>query len=100
MAIKRIKKSLSDILVIMRFAAFGSTIVIVLLGASSASPDLSALEIVTLIGAAFFFHGFVYISNDLIDLDIDRTQKVRIDSPLVQGHFSRISVLIFALLEL
>ncbi len=100
MGIKRIKRFLSDTLVIIRFAAFGSTMVMVLLGAASASPDLSVAKIVALISASFFFHGFVYISNDLIDLDIDRTQKVRIDSPLVQGHFSRISLLIFALLEL
>src|SRR5258706_15396100 len=85
MGIKRTKRLLGDILVIMRFAAFGSTLVMALLGAASTSPELSVLAILALICASFFFHGFVYISNDLIDLDIDRTQKVRIDSPLVQG---------------
>ena len=98
--IKKIRQFIHDILVMMRFAAFGSTIVIVLLGAASASPDLSMREVIALISAAFFFHGFVYISNDLIDLDIDRTQKVRIDSPLVQGNFSSLSMLIFAVIKL
>src|SRR6185295_9043843 len=100
MGIKRTRQFILDILVMMRFAAFGSTIVMILLGAASASPELSLLKMVALISAAFFFHGFVYISNDLIDLDIDRTQKVRIDSPLVQGNFSRSSLLIFGLIEL
>jgi 4-hydroxybenzoate polyprenyltransferase len=98
--ITNLKQKFRDLQIMMRFAAFGATTTIALLGAAAVSPHISASKLILLLVVALLWHGFVHIVNDLIDYDIDRTQAVRVDSPLVQGRFSKRITVMLALAEL
>jgi 4-hydroxybenzoate polyprenyltransferase len=61
------------------------TLVVPLAGAAIASRPLSISRIAGLTAIAIAFHLFAYVSNDVVDLPLDRTEPQRSDSPLVLG---------------
>jgi 4-hydroxybenzoate polyprenyltransferase len=63
----------------------GFSMMLPLLGAAVVSPMLGGLQLITLAAVGLAFHVFGYLSNDLFDLAIDRTQALRASSPLVRG---------------
>jgi len=63
----------------------GFSLMLPLLGAAVVSPTLRSSRLIALVGVGLAFHIFGYLSNDLVDLPIDRTQPLRADSPLVRG---------------
>ncbi|MEI7772600.1 MAG: UbiA prenyltransferase family protein, partial [Chloroflexales bacterium] len=71
-----------------RFSAFGATAALPLLGAGSAAPQLGVRRVLGLLGVAAAFHAFAYVHNDVCDLEIDRTQPLRADYPLVRGDIA------------
>lgn len=84
----------------IRFAAFGFTVMLPLLGAASVARHLSIAQMLGLIIVALNFHSFSFVFNDVIDLPIDRTQSLRTQSPLVQGIIRPWQALIFAVLQI
>ncbi len=80
-----------------RFSAFGATAVLPLLGAGSVKPDLNLRTSLRLLGVAACFHSFAYIHNDVCDLELDRSQPLRADYPLVRGDLAPSTALALAL---
>src|SRR5882672_4637092 len=76
---------LADICRFGRFSVLGFSVMLPLIGAAAVSRALSAGQLVALTAVGFAFHIFAYVSNDVFDLPIDRTQPLRADSPLVRG---------------
>ena len=76
---------LADICRFGRFSVLGFSVMLPLIGAAAVSRALSGAQLVALTAVGFAFHIFAYVSNDVFDLPIDRTQPLRADSPLVRG---------------
>ncbi len=74
-----------DLYHFIRFSALGATATLPLLGAGSAEARLSLRRAGGLLAVAAAFHTFAYVSNDVCDLDLDRTQPRRRRYPLVRG---------------
>lgn len=72
----------------LRLSVLGFSLLLPLGGAATVSTDVSALQVAVLLGVAFAFHVFGYVSNDVCDLVIDRTEPLRAGSPLVRGLIS------------
>ncbi len=88
---------LLDLYRFLRFSAFGATATLPLLGAGSTEPQLGMRRTLGLLGIAAAFHAFAYVHNDVCDLEIDRTQPLRADYPLVRGDMSPQAALVIAL---
>lgn len=80
-----------------RISALGATATLPLLGAASTDPRLPLRRAAGLLGVAVCFHAFVYIHNDLCDLELDRGQPLRAAYPLVRGAISPGAALAVAL---
>ncbi|MBX0328117.1 UbiA family prenyltransferase [Oscillochloris sp. ZM17-4] len=80
-----------------RFSAFGATAVLPLLGAGSVRPRLGLRPALGLLGVAAAFHAFAYVHNDVCDLELDRSQPLRAEYPLVRGDVSPRAALAVAL---
>ncbi len=72
---------------------FGFTALLIIGGAATSSRPVAIDTIVSLLVIAMCFHVFSYALNDVIDLDLDRTQPRRRNDPLVRGAISRRSAL-------
>ncbi|HME69055.1 MAG TPA: UbiA family prenyltransferase, partial [Myxococcota bacterium] len=94
----------------VRLHYFGFTSMLILLGAAAVSPVTDPAAASTnsgpdkfLVGGLLLvglcFHIYSYVLNDVIDLDLDRTQRRRRLDPLVRGFVSREVALAFALLQ-
>lgn len=68
-----------------RFSILGFTLLLTLGGAATVSRDVTASQLVALIAVGVAFHLFAYVSNDVFDLPLDRTEPLRAGSPLVRG---------------
>jgi 4-hydroxybenzoate polyprenyltransferase len=68
-----------------------------LLGAAAARRGWSGPTTAWLLAVALAFHVYAYMLNDVIDLEVDRTEPLRSDSPLVRGTFPRKTALALAL---
>ncbi len=84
LSIGRAARVLRDVSRFGRFSVLGFSLLVPLLGAGIVSTP-SAGAIAGLIATAVAFHLFAYVSNDVFDLAIDRTQPLRTGSPLVRG---------------
>ena len=71
-----------------RIHLFGYTITLVLVGVGAMEPDPSLQRLMGWIVLAILYHIFAYVSNDLSDLEIDRTAAARQQAPLVSGTAS------------
>jgi 4-hydroxybenzoate polyprenyltransferase len=85
---------------LVRVSTLGFTLLLPLLGAVSAQRTLTTPTTFALLAVGLAFHIFAYVLNDVLDLDIDRTEPMRADSPLVRGTISRAVALWLALLQL
>ena len=83
----------------LRFSALGGTLFLPLLGAASVSARLEGQQIIGIICVGFAFHGFSYVLNDIVDLDIDRSEPRRAEFPLVVGTVQPWQALAFVLLQ-
>ena len=97
--IRRIGRGLLDVYVFVRFPALSFSLVLPLLGAGGAVRDLRAGQVAGLCAVAALFHVFAYVSNDVIDLPIDRTEPLRRESPLVRGTIRRRWAVAIALVQ-
>jgi len=91
---------LKDLYHLFRLSAFGATALLPLLGAASADRRLDGRRVIGLLGVAAAFHAFAYLHNDLCDLELDRTQPLRADYPLVRGSLTPRTVRVLALTAL
>jgi 4-hydroxybenzoate polyprenyltransferase len=96
----RLRRPLIEAYVLMRFSALGFTLLLPLLGATSAAVNLTWSETGTLLLISLSFHIFAYVFNDVMDLGVDRTEPLRADSLLVQGKITRSQALWLAWLQL
>ena len=69
-----------------RLSVSGFSLALPLVGAAAVSAALTPLQVAGLVAVGLAFHVFGYVSNDVIDLPIDRTQPLRAASPLVRGR--------------
>ena len=88
----------NDIVLLVRFKAMGFTLAMPLLGAATVAHALDGKSVLALLGSTAAFHCFAYVTNDVIDLPVDRTEPLRRDYPLVRGILSPRQALAFALL--
>ncbi len=72
----------------------------VLLGAATASQQLSISLVPGLVAVAVSFHIYAYLLNDVVDLPIDLTDPRRAGSPLVNGLVSPGVTLALALIQI
>jgi len=79
-----------------RLSVVGFTWALVLLGAYTSGLALSATRLCLLILAATAFHFFAYVSNDVIDLALDRTVSSRQADPLARGSMAPWIAAVFA----
>lgn len=82
---------------LIRFSAVGFTVFMTVLGLSSVGQDFAGNTIAGIIAIAIAFHIHVYLLNDLIDLEIDKTEPFRAEYPLVRGDISKSTALLIAL---
>lgn len=68
-----------------RFSVLGFSLLLPLAGAATVSTEISGAQVVGLLLAAVAFHITGYVSNDVFDLELDRTEPLRAGSPLVRG---------------
>lgn len=74
----------------VRLSVLGVSVIMPFLGAASSAVPLPLAwrPILALVLVAIAFHVFAYVSNDVVDLPIDRTAPARWSSPLVRGTVS------------
>jgi 4-hydroxybenzoate polyprenyltransferase len=84
----------------IRISALGGTVILPVLGVASAGGDAEGAVVVLVALAGVAFHVFAYVLNDVVDLEIDRTDPRRVRSPLVIGAVDPRSALALALLML
>ena len=94
-----LRQRVIDLYLILRVSTLGFTLMLPLLGAAFAQGAWSAAHSAWLLAVALAFHAFAYMLNDVVDLDIDRTEAQRFDSPLVRGTMSPRVVLVVALVS-
>lgn len=82
-----------------RFSALSFTLMLPLLGAAIAADAVPRTLLAGLALMAVAFHLFAYITNDVADLALDRTEPLRSDSPLVRGLIRPSLALAVALLQ-
>jgi 4-hydroxybenzoate polyprenyltransferase len=80
-----------------RIHFYGYTSLWPLLGAASVNASPGAVAALLAVCVPFHFYGGVL--NDVVDLDIDRTEPKRAGGALVQGRVSRWAALLFALVQ-
>lgn len=80
----------------IRVSTLGFTLLLPLAGSACASPGWRPVQAAWLIAIALAFHIFAYVLNDVVDLDIDRSEPLRADSPLVHGEIGRLQALALA----
>jgi len=90
--------ALIDVCRFFRFSVLGFSIVLPLIGAAAVSRSLTGAQLAMLAAAGVAFHIFAYVSNDVFDLEIDRTQPLRASSPMVRGVVQPRMALAIALL--
>jgi 4-hydroxybenzoate polyprenyltransferase len=91
---------LTDLSYFARLSIVGATWMFALTGALISDPQLPWTEAVGLIIVATCFHFFAYVSNDLLDLDLDKTSSLRNNDPLVRGTINIRQALMFVLIQL
>lgn len=84
----------------VRFSAIGFSTLLPLLGAASTGSTPSGELLLGMVAVAAAFHVFAYVTNDLVDLRIDRTEPLRRLSPLVRGDVRPQRALAIALVQL
>ena len=81
-----------------RIHFYGYTCLFPLLGA--VSVDASGATVLALLVICLPFHLYGGVLNDVVDLEIDRTEPKRAEDALVQGRVGQRAALLFALVQL
>lgn len=84
---------------LIRLHAVGFLAVWPLLGAAAVSRWTPRLFLGLLV-TAFFFNTFGAVLNDVVDLPVDRTNRLRANTPLVRGVVPRMCALTLGLLQI
>jgi 4-hydroxybenzoate polyprenyltransferase len=100
MASHSVKQWFLDVMQFIRFPALAFTLILPLLGAATASSEVTLGQMVTLLLVALMFHTFAYVLNDVIDLPIDRTHPMRQNEPLVRGLIRPQQALFIAVIQI
>lgn len=95
----RVRSWLDFWYLLYRFPALSFSALLPVLGAASVTRDLGPRRLLGLFAIGFLFHGFSYISNDLIDLRLDRSEPMRADYPLVRGQLAPGTAWVLALIH-
>ncbi len=82
-----------------RIHFMGFSVMWPILGAISVAPRDAARVLPALLAVTLCFHLYAAVLNDVVDLDVDRTQPLRANHPLVRGALSRRTALAFALAQ-
>ncbi|WHZ13626.1 MAG: hypothetical protein OJF52_000459 [Nitrospira sp.] len=94
------QRFLSDAYLFIRFPVLNFSIMLPLLGAITVSPALDHTQILGLIGVAVNVHCFAYVMNDIIDLQVDRSEPLRQEYPLVRGAIQPAYAFAFSLVQI
>ena len=92
--------TIADIGSFLRLKTLAFPIIMVMYGALSVSPSVAFNKLLLPILVATSVHTFAFVSNDVVDLELDRTLPRRRAKPLVRGAISPKTALAFALLQL
>src|SRR5688572_1544767 len=84
----------------IRFSAIGFSAMLPVIGAATAARHVTASQLFLLIAAGCAFHCFAYVTNDVVDLPLDRAEPRRVDFPLVRGTVTPARAVAFALVQL
>src|SRR5215203_5601042 len=87
-AAQTLGRHVRDGLEFIRISALGASVLIAILGAVSTSNPAAAGTILAVAFVGVLFHVFAYVLNDVIDLELDRTEPRRAQMPLVVGAIS------------
>lgn len=79
-----------------RFPSLGATLAVMLLGLACDSRHPSGMQLGIVLAVGVLFHIGVYVLNDVVDVDIDRTDPRRVGSPLTVGEVSVSTALLVA----
>ena len=74
--------------------------VLVLLGAVSASPNLTWAQVGDLMCVAICFNIYGFVLNDVLDVRLDRTEPRRAQCPLVSGTLTRRQAAVLSLVPI
>lgn len=85
---------------LVRFHFFGFSSSVALMGLASVEPAPSLRQVLVVLAATLAFHVFAYVQNDVIDLEVDRTQALRRGDMLVTGSIDPSRAMAAALLQL
>ncbi len=96
--IHHIVRAIKTIYLFIRFSAIGFTIFLPLLGVASVHSRPTNLLLFGTLLIAISFHIYAYILNDIIDLEIDKTEFFKAEYPLVRGTVKKKCAFIFALI--
>ena len=96
-ALKRAWRLIVYVDLLIRIDMLAFICVLVLLGAVSASPDLTWGQVGALLGVAIGFNVYGFVFNDVMGLALDRTEPRRARCPLVRGTLTRRRAMLLAL---
>jgi 4-hydroxybenzoate polyprenyltransferase len=68
-------------------------------GALTSNYRLGWLKWVVILSIATCFHFFAYVTNDLIDLELDKTSALRSNDPMARGLVSTRWAIVFAVIQ-
>lgn len=84
----------------LRFEYLSVAVIFPLIGSATATMPLTGFHLLGILGAAFAFHIYVSLLNDIIDLPLDRTNPARAAYPLVSGRISSSTALVITLIQI
>lgn len=99
-AMQRLRATLASIALFLRVEYLVFALLLPLLGAASVQPSLTGKHVLWLLVSATCFHVFISVQNDIVDLELDRTDPRRGDHPLVKGLVSTKFASLLALLQI
>lgn len=97
---EQVAQSTRSLRFFIRFSALGGTVILPLLGVATIviRPDVKSIVSLLVVGVAW--HCFAYVTNDIFDLDLDRTEPRRAGFPLVRGTITVRQALICSLVQI
>jgi 4-hydroxybenzoate polyprenyltransferase len=91
---------LRSLALFLRVEYLAFAVMLPLYGAFSVSSRVTLPQLGWLLVTVFLFHIYVCVLNDIMDLDLDKTQPLRAQYPLVRGVIQPSTALLVALLPI
>jgi 4-hydroxybenzoate polyprenyltransferase len=98
--LKKVGFILTTIYHFIRFPVLGATMILPFLGIFTIVSSISLTRFLGFLGIGLSFHVFAYVTNDVVDLPLDKSEPGRTGSPLVNGYIKTASALIFAIAQI